>query len=192
MAAKKKPKGKSKSNTVPKSAAQKGAEAALYAAQQVGVESTRARGRQAAKGAFGSRTIRAGGTSLQQYNLAKYKSDPFPGLGGNPNLGASSPGAGPGPSSSGGRPAGPKSGATSADGKARIKQQAKAKAENRRKDNMSGINNAEKMAAQAAAKAKAKAAAAAAAAKAKKKKQQKLTDSKGGVVKATGTKVVIS
>ncbi len=183
-------KKKGKSNTVPKSAAQKGAEAALYAAQQVGVESTRARGRQAAKGAFGARSLRAGGTSLQQYNLARYKSDPFPGLGGNPNLGSSSPG--PGPAAQGGRPAGPRSGAASADGKNRVRQQNEAKAKNRRKDNMNGVNIAEKMQAQAEAKAKAAKAAAAAAAKAKKKKQQKLTDSKGGVVKATGTKVVMS
>ena len=169
------------------SAAQKGAEAALYAAQQVGVESTRARGRQAAKGAFGARSLRAGGTSLQQYNLAKYKSDPFPGLGGNPNLGAASPGGG-----SASIAKGAKSGAASADGKNRVRQQNDAKAKNRRKDNLNGVNIAEKMQAQAEAKAKAAAAKAKAEAEAKKKKQQKLTDSKGGNAKAIGTRPVAS
>lgn len=180
MAAKKK-----KASKVPRSGEQKGAEAALYSAQQVGIEAQRQRSRQAAKGAFGGRQLRAGGTSLQQYNLAKFKSDPFPGLGGQTSLGA--PGGGSASVAGGAR-----SGARNADGRNRVKQQDKAKSENRRRDNMGGQNNAEKMQAQAEAKARAAAAAAKAKAAAKKKQQQKLTDSKGGNAKATGTKVVLS
>lgn len=184
MAAKKKPK-----KPIPKSAAQKGAEAALQGAQKVALEAQRQRTGAASKGAFRARQLRAGGTSLQQYDLARFKSDPFPGLGGGQSgLGATPPGG----SSASARASGPKSTAKSTDGKNRIKQQAKAKAENRLKTNPSGVNNAEKMEAQAAAKAKAAAAAKAKAEAAAKKKKQKLTDSKGGVTKAIGTKPVAS
>lgn len=178
---------KKKRTKVPKTGAQKGAEAALYAAQQVGVEAQRSRTRQASRGAFAARQLRSGGTSLQQYNLAKFKSDPFPALGGAPGLGS----VGPASASSIG-PRGATSTATSADGRKRIRQQENAQAKNRRKDNMSSSNNEELMQAKAAAKAKAKAAADAAKAKAKKKQQAKLTDSKGGTTKALGTKSTMS
>lgn len=185
MAAKKK-----KKNTVPKTAEQKGAESALQASQRLALEGQRARTAQSSRGAFKARQLRSSGTSLQQYDLAKFKSDPFPSLGGGgiPNGG----GVGPATATATPKPRGATSGAKGKDGKAGIRQQENAKAKNRRKDNMNSPNITEKMQEQAAWKAKQKAAAAAAAAKAKKKKQAKLTDSKGGNTKAIGTKPVMS
>ena len=180
MAARRKP----KTNKVPKSAEQKGAEAALQASQRLALEGQRARTAQSSRGAFRARHLHAGGTSLQQYDLAKFKADPFPSLGGGTNYST-----GPGGRSG---PRGATSGATTADGRNRIKQQQDAKDKNRRRDNMNSPNTIEKMQAEAELKAKQKAAAAAAAAKAKKKKQTKLTDSKGGSTKALGTKATMS
>lgn len=179
---KKKPNNKPK--PIPKSAAQKASERALYAGQQVAVEQTRSRSRQASRGFTGNRQLRAGGTQLQGYDLEKFKSDPFPGLGGGtPNLG----GGGQLPAT-----AAPRSGATSADGRNRIAAQTKARSQNRRRDNMSGPNNAERMQAEAEVRAKAAAAKAKAKAAADKKKKAKLTDSSGGNKKAIGGKTTAS
>lgn len=186
MAARKAHKPKPKSNKVPKSAAQKGAESALQASQRLALEAQRSRTAQSSRGAFKARQLRAGGTSLQQYDVGKFKSDPFPALGGGGYSGPSgSPGAGSTPKAA-------TSGAKGKDGKTIIKQQENAKGKNRRKDNMNSPNTTELMQEQAALKAKQKAAAAAAAAKAKKKKQTKLTDAKGGSVKATTGKITQS
>lgn len=182
-------KKKGKSNTVPKTAEQKGAESALQQSQRIALEAQRQRTAQSSRGGYRARQLRAGGTSLGQYDMAKFKSDPFPALGGG---GGGTPGPAANVNLAGGSGGRGARGGTTPAGKARAKAQAKAKSENRLKTNPNGVNIAEKMEAQAAAKAKAKAAAAAAAAKAKKKKQQKLTDSKGGTTKALGTKAVMS
>lgn len=79
-----KPKGK-KSDTIPKTAAEKQAGAALYASQQVQVEATRQRSRAGSRGFIGGRQLRASGTDLQRYNMAKFTSDPFPALTGGNN-----------------------------------------------------------------------------------------------------------
>lgn len=78
MAAKK-PKPKP-SNKVPKTAAEKSAEASLTYAQQLGVAQTQARAAQTSRGAYRPRNLRASG-DMGRYNLARYKNDPFPELG---------------------------------------------------------------------------------------------------------------
>ena len=71
---------KPKSNKVPKTAAEKSAEASLTYAQQLGVAQTQARAAQTSRGAYRPRNLRAGG-DMGRYNLARYKNDPFPELG---------------------------------------------------------------------------------------------------------------
>lgn len=79
------PKPAPKTNKVPKTAAEKSAEASLTYAQQLGVAQTQARASQTSRGAYRPRTLRASG-DMGRYNLARYKNDPFPelGLGGGP------------------------------------------------------------------------------------------------------------
>lgn len=74
MAAKK-PK---KSNKVPQTAQEKAARKAMTAAQQVGVEASRARQTATSKGAFRQRQLRAGGSELQRYDQSRFANDPFP------------------------------------------------------------------------------------------------------------------
>lgn len=65
-------------NQIPQSAEEKAARKALTGAQQLGVEQTKARQVTTSKGAFRQRTLRAGGSELQRYDLQRFTSDAFP------------------------------------------------------------------------------------------------------------------
>lgn len=65
-------------NQVPQTAEEKAARKALTTAQQLTVEQTKARQVAGAKGAFRQRSLRAGGSELQRYDLQRFTSDPFP------------------------------------------------------------------------------------------------------------------
>lgn len=68
-----------KKKTPPMTAEMKAARASIRQATLLGVEQTQQRVRAVSRGAFGTRKLRAGGaSSLQGYELGKYKSDPFP------------------------------------------------------------------------------------------------------------------
>ena len=181
---------------IPKTAAQKAAEKSLYLSQQTGVEQTRARGRTTARGYGGNRTLRAGGTSLQQYDMEKFKQDPFLGQSGGGS------GAGPGPAAAGGTPAAAPSRAkaadggnriTKAEGKRRVKAQKKSKAKNERRDSVNSPNVTEaRLERERLAKAKAAAAAEAKRKRAAKLKAKRTDSDKGNSRARTGGGIVQS
>ena len=186
-----------KKKAIPKTAAQKAAEKSLYLSQQTGVEQTRARGRTTARGYGGNRTLRAGGTSLQQYDMEKFKGDPFPGQNGGGT------GAGPGPAATtrGTPSAAPgrakdNDGAnriTKAEGKKRVKAQKKSKAKNERRDSVNSPNVTEaRLERERLARAKAAAVAEAKRKRAAKLKAKRTDSDKGNSRSRTGGGIVQS
>lgn len=84
-----------KAAKVPITAEEKAARKALGTAQQLGVEQSKARQVASSKGAFRQRSLRAGGTEMQRYDLQRFRSDPFPSIPVSPPGGYSRGAAGP-------------------------------------------------------------------------------------------------
>ena len=199
MAARK-PKKPKRSNTVPQTAQEKAAHAALTQAQQLNLEQQSARTSVASKGAFKGLKLRSGGSDLQRYNMGRFADDPFPTV-----TPPSSGGGGGG----GGRPHAPRSGGggrgrgrggqhvTPAEARRRRAQQQDAQRRNERPGTMNGPNATElRQERERIAREKAAAAAAArkkaADAAALKKKRQAARDAGGGVTRSTGGKTTQS
>lgn len=95
------PKKPKKSPTIPQTAEEKSARAALVEANRVGLEAQQVRAATQSKGAYRSRTLRAGGTELARYNLGRFTDDPTPPFGGTTG-GGGNPGGAPSAPRSGG------------------------------------------------------------------------------------------